>query len=309
MTDPTYDIRDPRFRGLIHTSARLERIITGLRWAEGPVWFPAAGMLLVSDIPNNRILRWTEDGQWGVFRAPSDYTNGNTRDREGRLISCQHGTRSVVRTEADGTLTVLASHHGGERLNSPNDVVVRSDGSVWFTDPSYGILSDYEGYRAPEAQAARRVYRVGPEGGEPAAVCEGFVQPNGLAFSPDETRLYVAESGSSHDPDVPPVIRVFPVTGTGLGAGRDFARLDSGLPDGLRVDAAGNVWSSAGDGVHVFAPDGTMLGRIAVPETVANLCFGGARGNRLFIAATTSVYSVFVDARAAGWPGHRRGMG
>lgn len=302
MTDMLYDIRDVRFRGLIHQSAKLERIATGFLWAEGPVWFPASGLLVFSDIPNNRMMRWTEDGQIGVFRAPSNFANGSTKDRFGRLVTCQHGTRSVVRTEPDGSRTLLAEMFQGRRLNSPNDVVVRSDGSVWFTDPSYGIMSNYEGYKAPEEQSARRVYRVGPDGGDVAAVAEGFSQPNGLAFSPDEATLYVAESGSSHEPSVPAEIRAFPVAGEKLGKPKDFAHLDKGLPDGLRVDCEGNVWTSAGDGIHVFAPDGTLLGKILVPETVANLCFGGARGNRLFIAATTSVYAVYVDAAEAGWP-------
>jgi gluconolactonase len=243
-------------------------------------------------------MRWTEGTGLTVFRQPANYTNGHTRDREGRLVSCSHGLRAVVRTEHDGTATVLASSHGGRRLNSPNDVVVARDGAVWFTDPTYGILSDYEGYEAAPEQETTAVYRIPPGGGEPERVITGFVQPNGLAFSPDGTRLYVAESGSSHDPSVPSVLRVFDVDGARVGPAGDFARIDQGLPDGLRVDSKGHVWCSAGDGVHVFHPDGTRLGKILVPETVANLCFGGPRGNRLFIAATTSVYAVFVNARA-----------
>lgn len=297
-----YDSRDQRFRGLIQPSAHLERLATGFQWAEGPVWFPALQVLLFSDIPGQRMLRWTPDGVVGPFRYPSDYTNGNTRDREGRLVSCQHGTRSVTRTEHDGSRTVLAAAYDGNRLNSPNDVVVKSDGSVWFTDPTYGILSDYEGYRSEPEQSRRHVFRLDPATGDLSAVLDDFVQPNGLAFSPDESLLYVAESGSSHDDTVPSVIRVFPVEGARLGAGRVFATLDCGLPDGLRVDRSGNVWTSAGDGVHVFAPDGALLGKILVPETVSNLCFGGPRGNRLFITATTSLYAVHVDAAAAGWP-------
>ncbi|MFN0116633.1 MAG: SMP-30/gluconolactonase/LRE family protein [Paracoccaceae bacterium] len=303
MTDTSYEIRDPRFAHLIQASAAVERIATGFRWAEGPVWFPALGCLLFSDIPNNRMLRWTEDGRCGTFRAASDYANGNTRDREGRLLTCHHGSRSVVRTEHDGTRTVLAASFGGKRLNSPNDLVVKSDASVWFTDPTYGILSDYEGYQAAPEQAKNRVYRIDPASGTIASVCEDFVQPNGLAFSPDEGTLYIAESGSSHDPSVPPVIRAYPVAGDRLGPGRDFAMIDKGLPDGFRVDREGRVWTSADDGVHVFAPDGTLLGKIRVPETVANVTFGGARGNRLFITATSSVFAVFVNAAAATWPG------
>ncbi|MCX7888475.1 MAG: SMP-30/gluconolactonase/LRE family protein [Rhodobacteraceae bacterium] len=297
--DSPYEIHDPRFRRLIHPSARLERIATGFRWAEGPVWFPAMGCLLFSDIPENRMMRWTEDGQLGLFRAPADFANGNTRDRQGRLVTCHHGTRSVVRTEHDGTRTILADRFAGQRLNSPNDVVVRSDGSIWFTDPTYGIMSDYEGHAAPREQAANRVYRIDPASGEVAAVSEDFVQPNGLAFSPAEDILYVAESGSSHDPAVPAVIRAYPVAGDRLGPGRDFATIDSGLPDGFRLDRSGNLWSSAADGVHVFSPEGVLLGKIRTPETVANLTFGGRRGHRLFIAATTSVYAVYVEAAGA----------
>ena len=299
--DMLYDLRDRRFRSLIQPSARLERLATGFRWSEGPVWFPAFETLLFSDIPNHRMMRWTPDGQLGVFREMSDYANGNTRDPEGRLVTCQHGTRSVVRTEADGRRVTLADAYDGRRLNSPNDVVVKSDGSVWFSDPTYGILTDYEGYQAEPEQTHRRVYRVAP-GGAVEAVAEDFAQPNGLAFSPDESRLYVAESGSSHDPAVPSILKVYPVRGDRLGAAEVFATIDAGLPDGFRVDRQGNVWCSAGDGVHVFSPEGTLLGKIRVPETVANLCFGGPRGNRLFLTATTSLYAVFVTAAWAGWP-------
>ncbi|WP_343079037.1 SMP-30/gluconolactonase/LRE family protein [Ostreiculturibacter nitratireducens] len=298
-----YEFHDPRFRGLIHPSAHLEKLALGFQWAEGPVWFPGPQVLLFSDIPGQRMMRWTPDGTLSLFRYPSGFANGNTRDREGRLVTCEHGTRSVTRTEHDGSRTVLAAEYDGKRLNSPNDVVVKSDGSIWFTDPTYGILGDYEGYKAEPEQAHHHVFRLDPDTGELAPVVDDFVQPNGLAFSPDESLLYVAESGSSHDDSVPSVIRVFPVEGKRLGQGRVFATIDNGLPDGFRVDRHGNVWTSAGDGVHVFAPDGTLLGKIRVPETVSNLCFGGPRGNRLFITATTSLYAVYVDSAAAGWPG------
>jgi len=297
-----YDQRDPRFRALIHPNAQLRQLGTGLEWAEGPVWFPAAQMLLFSDIPAHRMMRWTEGTGVSVFREDSGYSNGNTRDPEGRLVTCHHGLRAVTRTEPDGSLTTLASHVGGKRLNSPNDVVVRSDGSVWFTDPTYGILSDLEGYRAEREQPGSFVWRIPPGGGEAEAVITDFTQPNGLCFSPDERLLYVAESGSSHDADVPPVIRVFDVEGDRVANGRDFALVDAGLPDGIRCDDRGNLWSSAADGVQVFAPDGTLLGKILIPEVVSNLCFGGPRGNRLFITATTSLYMLAVDAAAAGWP-------
>lgn len=298
-----YDQRDPRFRGLIHTNAALQQIGQGFEWVEGPVWFPAAQMLLFSDIPAHRMMRWTAQTGCSIFREDSDYSNGNTRDLQGRLVTCHHGTRSVTRTEHDGSRTTLASYAGGRRLNSPNDVVVTSDGAVWFTDPTYGILSDLEGYKADPEQPGSHVWRIPPEGGEAQAVITDFAQPNGLCFSPDESLLYVAESGASHDAGVPAVIRVFDVAGDRVGPGRDFAMIDKGLPDGIRCDAAGNIWSSAADGVQVFAPDGTLLGKILVPEVVSNLCFGGPRGNRLFMTATTSLYMLAVDTCAAGWPG------
>jgi gluconolactonase len=228
-----------------------------------------------------------------VLRTPSNFANGNTRDRQGRLVSCEHGGRRVTRTEIDGAITVLADHYQGKRLNSPNDVVVRSDDSVWFTDPTYGIKSDYEGYRADPEQPTRNVYRLDPQTGEIDAVVTDFGQPNGLAFSPDETILYVADSSSSHDPDAPRHIRAFDVKdGRHLVNSRVFCNLDNGLPDGFRVDVQGNVWTSAGDGVHCFGPDGKLLGKILLPQTAANLAFGGPRLNRLFITASSSLYSI-----------------
>ncbi len=289
---------DPRFAALVHPTSRLERIAEGFTWAEGPVWFGDHQCLLFSDIPSQRIMRWSEDGL-SVFRARNNFNNGNTRDRQGRLIGCRHGTRDVVRTEHDGSLTVLAAEYGGAKFNSPNDVVVSRDGSVWFTDPTYGIISSFEGYRSAPEQSARNVYRLSPEGALDVVVSD-FVQPNGLCFSPDERVLYIAESGASHDETVPPVIRRFDVTETGgLRGGEVFATIDDGFPDGMRCDEAGNLWSSARDGVHCFAPDGTLLGKILVPECVANLCFGGPRGHTLFITATTSVYRTFVDVKGA----------
>ena len=298
--DELYQIEDDRFRHLIVGSARLDVLFTGCRWAEGPVWFNDLGCLLWSDIPNQRILRWSANLLSGdgvsVFRSPSNFANGHTRDWQGRLVSCEHGTRRVTRTEMDGKITVLADSYQGRRLNSPNDVVVRSDGSVWFTDPTYGILSDYEGYRAEPEQPARGVYRIDPASGGITCVIDDFAQPNGLAFSPDETRLYIADSAASHDPAAPRHIRVFDVQDDGLQGGRVFALIDNGIPDGIRVDTAGNLWSSAADGVHCFAPDGSRLGKIRVPQGVANLTFGGPRRNRLFIAATTSLYAIYVAA-------------
>lgn len=298
-----YEIRDPRFRQLIVPSAGLDELYSDCRWAEGPVWFADLNCLLFSDIPNQRMLRCSPGGEVSVFREPSNFTNGNTRDRQGRLISCEHGTRRVTRTEIDGSITVLADSFEGKRLNSPNDVVVRSDGSVWFTDPTYGILSDYEGYRAEPEQPTRNVYRLDPASGALSLVADDFRQPNGLAFSPDETMLYVADSARSHDETAPSHIRVFDVEdGSRLVNGRVFCDLDNGIPDGLRTDTAGNVWTSAGDGVHCFAPDGTLLGKILVPQTVANLTFGGLRRNRLFITATRSLYAVYTTATGAQYP-------
>ncbi|MCU0906198.1 MAG: SMP-30/gluconolactonase/LRE family protein [Rhodobacteraceae bacterium] len=301
MSQPFYDQRDPRFLDCVVPYGPMEEIATGCRWAEGPVWFGDHGCLLFSDIPNERILRWTPGLGVSTFRQPSNFANGHTRDGQGRLVSCEHGGRRVTRTEADGRITVLADSHDGRRLNSPNDVVVASDGAVWFTDPTYGILSDYEGYRAEPEQGARHVFRLDPSG-TLAPVVSDFAQPNGLCFSPDERLLYIADSGASHDPGVPPVIRRFRVTDRGLSGGEVFATLDNGLPDGIRCDMNGNVWSSAGDGVHVFAPDGTLLGKILVPQRVANLTFGGPRRNRLFITATTSVYLFYVAATGAQRP-------
>jgi gluconolactonase len=299
----------PAFRDLFVASARLDTLWTGARWTEGPVWFADLNCLLFSDIPNQRILRWSPDalgsdggGHVSVFRAPSHFANGHTRDRQGRLVSCEHGSRRVTRTEPDGSLTVIADSYQGKRLNSPNDVVVTSDGSIWFTDPTYGILSDYEGYRAEPEQAAHHVFRVDGATGQITSVCDDFVQPNGLAFSPDESRLYVADSGASHDPAAPRHIRAFDVTDDRLSGGDAYAIIDNGSPDGIRVDDQGRLWSSAADGVHCFDTDGERLGKVLVPDTVANLAFGGPRRNRLFICATTSLYAVYLCANGAQRP-------
>ncbi len=300
QTPSIYEVHDDRFRHLIVGSAALEELYSDCRWAEGPVWFADLNCLIWSDIPNQRMLRWAPDGGVSIFRSPSNFTNGNTRDRQGRLVSCEHGGRRVVRTEIDGSITVLADRYQGKRLNSPNDVVVRSDDSVWFTDPTYGIKSDYEGYRAEPEQETSNVYRLDPVTGELDAVVTDFGQPNGLAFSPDETKLYVADSASSHDVSAPRHIRVFDVAGgKRLANGRIFCSLDNGLPDGFRVDVQGNVWTSAGDGVHCFSPEGALLGKVLVPQTVANVTFGGPRRNRLFITATRSLYSVFLATSGA----------
>jgi len=295
VSEPLFEFYDPRFRALVISSTRLEVLYSQCRWAEGPVWFSDGGYLLWSDIPNERILRWIPDGGVSVYRANSNFANGNTRDLQGRLVTCEHGTRRVTRTEIDGSITVLADRFEGKRLNSPNDLVVHRDGSVWFTDPPYGILNDYEGFKSDQEQDGCFVFRLDPETFELACVARDFVKPNGLAFSPDGNTLYVADSGNSHDPDAPHHIRALDVVGgSKLGASKVFAQISPGIPDGFRVDTQGNLWTSAGDGVQCFASDGTLLGKIRVPETVANLAFGGPRRNQLFIVATTSLYSIYV---------------
>ncbi|QYZ71960.1 SMP-30/gluconolactonase/LRE family protein [Neotabrizicola shimadae] len=302
MSSSPFQIDDARFMHLIAPSARLDELYSGCRWAEGPVWFGDLGCLLWSDIPNQRILRWSSDAMGGgavtVFRQPSNFANGHTRDRLGRLVTCEHGGRRVTRTEVDGSITVLAESYQGKRLNSPNDVIVASDGGVWFSDPTYGILSDYEGYQAEPEQPVRGVYRLAPDG-QLARVAEDFLQPNGLAFSPDERTLYIADSGASHVPDAPRHILACDQRDGRLSGRRVFATIDEGIPDGMRVDSQGNLWSSAGDGVHCFAPDGTRLGKILVPQAVANLAFGGPRRNRLFITASASLYAIYLAVSGA----------
>jgi gluconolactonase len=294
-------ILDERFRRLVNPNARLEKLFEGCRWAEGPAYFPAHRTLVWSDIPNDRLLRFDEtSGQTSVFRHPAGYSNGNTVDRQGRLVTCEHGHRRVSRTEHDGSVTAIADDYGGKRLNSPNDVVVRSNGSVWFTDPTYGIDSDYEGHRAESEIGACHLYRVDGGSGRVAIAADDFVRPNGLAFSPDERLLYVADTGATHEPDGPRHIRRFAVAEDGrLSGGEVFATCTAGLFDGLRLDEAGRVWVGAGDGVHCLDPDGTLIGKVPVPETVANLCFGGPKRNRLFICGTTSLYAIAVMGNGA----------
>lgn len=294
---------DERFYALTLPNVDLEPLYDGCRWAEGPVWFADGGFLVWSDIPNNRLLRWTPDQGVGVFRTPSNFLNGNTRDRQGRLVSCSHGARAVLRTEHDGTVTALVDSHDGKRLNSPNDVVVASDGAVWFTDPDYGILSDYEGYKSVREQDGCYVFRLDPDSGELAVAADDFVKPNGLCFSPDESVLYIADSGLSHDPDGPHHIRAFKVGRNGaLSGGETFAEISPGVPDGFRADTEGNIWTSAQDGVHCLSPQGELLGKIRTPQMVSNVTFGGERRNRLFITSTQAVYSIFVSANGAQRP-------
>jgi gluconolactonase len=292
-----FEIVDPLFAQYILFNAKLETLASGFRWTEGPVWFGDANALLFSDIPNNRMLRWIEDVGLSVYRAPSQFANGHTRDRQGRLISCSHGLRAVTRTEYDGTITILADRYGDARLNSPNDVIVKSDGSIWFTDPLYGIASDYEGLRStPELKC--NVYRLDPQTRELTVVADDFAGPNGLAFSPDESRLYIAETGLPHDSSPEQHVRVFTVEdGNRLRGGNIFYKAESGPVDGMRCDEDGNIWTSAGDGVHCVNPAGALLGKIYVPEQVANLTFGGRMHSRLFICATTSVYAIYLNRR------------
>lgn len=299
--DPAIETLDPRFAPYRLGSAAVERLWTGARWAEGPVWFGDGRFLLFSDIPNDRILRWSEEtGAVTTFRAPANNSNGHTRDRQGRLISCEHGARRVTRTEHDGQITVLLDRFDGKRLNAPNDVVVHSDGSIWFTDPGYGILGHYEGNKAPfELPCA--VYRLDPTSGVATVVSDDFERPNGLCFSPDERLLYIVDTGA------PANIRVFSVENGQLGAGRVFVQMSPGGSDGIRTDRDGNLWAAAGggagfDGVHCYAPDGALLGKIHLPEVCSNLCFGGAKKNRLFMTASQSLYSVYVEALGAQVP-------
>lgn len=291
---------DPRFANLVVPPVVLEKLWTGGRWTEGPAWFGDSRTLLFSDIPNDRMLQWAEGLGVREFRAPANYSNGNTRDREGRLISCEHGRRCVSRTETDGSVSVLVDRYQDKRLNSPNDVIVKSDGSIWFTDPSYGIISDYEGHKAESEIGACYVFRFDPADASLTVVAEDFVRPNGLAFSPDEKTLYIADSSVTHDAQGNHHIRAFDVVGgKRLVSGRVFTEISPAFPDGFRCDTEGNVWCSSGDSVQVFAPDGTRLGKILVPEHVSNLCFGGPKKNRLFITATTSLYSLYVNANGA----------
>jgi gluconolactonase len=295
VSEELFEFHDPRFQALALSNTQLQVLYDQCRWAEGPVWFNDGGYLLWSDIPNERILRWLPEQGVSVYRAQSNFANGNTRDLQGRLVTCEHGTRRVTRTEVDGSITVLADRFDGKRLNSPNDVVVHRDGGVWFTDPTYGILNDYEGFKADQEQEGCFVYRLDPHSGELTCVARDFVQPNGLAFSPDGNTLYVADSGRSHDTQAPHHIRALEVIeGCRLGQSRVFAEVAPGIPDGFRVDVQGNLWTSAGDGVQCFAADGTLLGKILIPEKVANLTFGGPKRNRLFIAASTSLYAIYV---------------
>ena len=301
MLTDTFEVLDKRFTRYAMGNVHKETLYVGCRWAEGPAYFPAGKYLIWSDIPNDRILRYDEtDGGVSVFQQPCRNHNGHTVDRQGRLVSCEHRGRCVSRIEFDGTRTVLASEYQGKRLNSPNDVVVKSDGTVWFTDPTYGIDGDYEGDRAESEIGGSYVYRFDPKSGSLEAVATDFVKPNGLAFSPDESKLYIVDTGATHVEDGPRHIRVFDVgEGGKLSGGEVFATCTIGLFDGFRFDVHGNIWTSAGDGVHCITPDGELIGKILTGEVVANVEFGGIKRNRLYICATTSLQAVYLNTRGA----------
>jgi gluconolactonase len=296
-----FEILDPRFAKLVIRHAKLERLWTGARWLEGPAYFPAGRYLVFSDIPNDRLMRYDEtNGVVSVFREPSGNGNGNTVDREGRLVSCEHRGRRVTRTEHDGSVVALATHFENKRFNSPNDIVVKSDGSIWFTDPTYGIDSEYEGDAAPSEIGHANVYCLDPRTGTLTAVVTDRVQPNGLAFSPDERVLYVSDIGPNYVADYPHVIAAYDVQPDNtIDNPRIFVSSHHGFHDGFRCDTQGNVWTSASGGVRCYAPNGTHIGTIPIPELVSNVCFGGRKRNRLFITAQTSLYSIYVVAQGA----------
>jgi len=300
--DPAIVALDPKFEKYWLKLSCVERLAVGFRWAEGPVWFGDGRYLLWSDIPNNRIMKWEEEtGAISVFRKPSNYANGNTRDRQGRLITCEHGRR-LTRTEHDGSITVLMDSFEGKRLNSPNDVVVKSDGSIWFTDPPFGLLADYEGNKAPQEIDAN-IYRLEPDSRKATIAAEGVLGPNGLCFAPDEKILYVVESRGTPNRKM----LAFDVTDGGRKLANKRVHFDAGpgTPDGMRCDIDGNLWCGWGmgspelDGVMVFAPDGKPIGRIALPERCANVCFGGVKRNRLFMASSQGVYALYVNTQGA----------
>ncbi len=298
-----FEVFDPRFLSYVLPNAPLVMLGEGFAWLEGPVWFADHDCLLVSDLPNDRVMRWTEDGGVSVFRQPSGFANGHARDRQGRLIGCSHRHRAVTRTEIDGAVTVIADTYNGKRLNSPNDVVCKSDGTIWFTDPTYGIDTDYEGGKQV-SELRPALYRLDPADGALTVMADDFEGPNGLAFSPDESVLYVSETGSRFDPDPVRHIRAFDVSddGRALSGGLVFHTVDPGYADGFRVDQDGNIWSSAADGVHCVSADGEKLGVIKTPARVSNLTFGGRARCRLFICASHTLYAIYTNTRGAERP-------
>ena len=303
--DPAIRVIDRSFAKYVVTLTGVEKLADGCSWSEGPVWFGDGRYLLWSDIPNNRIMRWDEaSGAVSVFRHPSNHANGNTRDRQGRLVTCEHSGRRVTRTEYDGSITVLADSYNGKRLNSPNDIIVASDGAVWFTDPPFGIRDNYMGVAA-ESETTPALYRIDPDTGRVDVMADDIPGPNGLAFSPDEKTLYVVASRAEPNR----TILAFAVTddGAGLGRGRTLIDAQGGTPDGFRVDLDGNLWCGWGmgnaelDGVRIFNPAGQPIGHIDLPERCANVCFGGRHRNRLFMAASHGLYALYVNT--AGIPG------
>lgn len=296
-----FEVIDPKFGTFVLGNAPVKQLAGGFDWVEGPVWFGDANCLLFSDIPNNRIMRWSPVTGISTYREPSNYTNGHTRDKQGRLISCEHGGRRVTRTEHNGSITVIADQFEGKPLNSPNDVVVKSDGTIWFTDPHYGIMTNYEGYQS-EQELPCQLYWVNPDTGAINAVITDMNCPNGLAFSPDESKLYVADTGRMFSDDKQHM-KVYDIDDAGVASnGAIFHTIEPGISDGFRVDTEGNVWSSAADGVHCINPSGRLLGKILVPELVSNVCFGGRAKHELYITATTSIYKVSLNVRGIQQP-------
>jgi gluconolactonase len=309
--DPDVVVLDKSFARYKIGNTSIKRLHTGMLWAEGPAWNGVGRFLVWSDIPNNRQMRWLEeDSHVSVYRSPAGNSNGNTFDWEGRLLSCEHGNRRVVRYEHNGGMTVLADRWQSKPLNAPNDIVVHPDGDIWFTDPGYGILGKYEGETA-RMEIKEAVYRIDGKTGQMAMVTDEAYKPNGLCFSPDYKKLYLCDTGATHYPDAPKIIKVFDVVDAkSLRNGRQWISMDlpgkgAGLADGIRADTDGNIWVGAGwvgpgyDGVHVFNPAGVRIGMILLPEICANVCFGGPRRNRLFMAASQSLYAVYVEATGA----------
>lgn len=304
--DPDIITHDPRFKKYAIGNTPIRRLHTGMLWAEGPAWNGVGRYLVWSDIPNNVQMRWVEDdGHVSTMRNPSGNSNGNTFDWQGRQLSCEHGNRRVVRYEHNGTVTVLADKWNGKRLNAPNDIIVHPNGDVWFTDPGYGTLMHYEGNKG-ELEIKEAVYRIDAASGKMSMVTDKLYKPNGLCFSPDYKKLYIADTGATHYSEAKRLIWVFDVNdGKSLGQSREYVNMGAGLADGIRADTDGNIWVGAGwvgpgyDGVQVFAPEGKMIGQILLPEICANLCFGGVKRNRLFMAAGQSLYTVYVEATGA----------
>ena len=297
-----FEIVDPIFKTYILGNAPLEKLGDGFRWTEGPVWFGDMAMLIFSDLPNDRVMRWSEADGVQLFRKPASFANGHARDREGRLVTCSHRDRNITRLEHDGAVTVLCNRYEGKRLNAPNDIVVKSDGTIWFTDPHYGLQTDYEGGRQ-EPELGPALMRFDPRDGSLKVAADDFDEPNGLCFSPDEKKLYVAETGKLFAEPPKQFIRVFDVADDGTLSGGDmFHKVSPGYADGFRCDEHGNVWSSSADGVHCISPRGELLGKVLVPTLTSNVAFGDRNRSRLFICAGQAIYSIFLNVRGATWP-------